>query len=334
MSIPKIKVSIVSVTGFTGTELLRVLLQHPDVEITSLISRQHEGTEIGDLFPRLSHIRGLKVTNEDIESVAEKSDVVFLCLPHMISQNIVPKIYSKTKIIDLSADFRLKSPEDFKRYYHEDHTCPEYLDGRFAYGLPEIFKEDIKTATAVANPGCFALLAQIMLWPFQGDIDRADWIGVSGTSGGGKKARDPAEHPALAQNMKSYLVNEHRHIPEVLQTCRLEKDKLNFLPSVGPFLRGIFASAFVESGKSLNELRKSYNNSPFIRLKDTVEMTQIVSTNFLDLSFNEGENGTILVQAALDNLLKGASGTAVQNMNLMFDIPEETGLHFDSPIYP
>lgn len=334
MTSPKIKVSIVGITGFTGTELLRVLLQHPDIEITGLISRQHENTKLGDLFPRLSHHQDLKITNEPAAQVAEKSDVVFLCLPHMASQNIVPEMLGKTRIIDLSADFRLKSQDDFKTYYHEDHTCPEHLDGTFVYGLPELYRDKIRSADYVANPGCFALLAQIMLWPFQGQIEQADWVGVSGTSGGGKKARDPAEHPALSQNMKSYLVNNHRHIPEILQSCQIAKSQLNFMPSVGPFLRGIFATSFIKSPVSLETLRQSYSHEPFVRRKDTVEMSHVVSTNFLDISYSAGENDTVIAQAALDNLMKGASGNAVQNMNLMFGIEEDKGLYFDTAIYP
>ena len=330
----RIKASIIGVTGFTGTELLRILLQHPGVEIVSLISRQHEGTPLGELFPRLAHIDCLTITNDDYSQVAENSDVVFLCLPHMVSQSVVPEMLGKTKIIDLSADFRLFDPDDFTTYYHEDHTRPDLLDGRFVYGLPEIYRDHIKKADTVANPGCFALLAQTMLFPFKDHIEHADWIGISGTSGGGKKARDPAEHPALSQNMKSYLVNEHRHIPEVLQCLELEKQRLNFLPSVGPFLRGIFANAFIKTDLSLNDVKNTYKDEPFIRVRNRVEMSHLVSTNFLDISFEQGESGSAIVQGALDNLLKGASGTAVQNMNLMFGLDETAGLAFDSAIYP
>lgn len=330
----KIKASIVGVTGFTGTELLRVLLQHPNVEITSLVSRQHNGKALGELFPRLSHIDDLFITSEEPEETAKKSDVVFLCLPHMASQDIAPRMIGKTKIIDLSADFRLRDLADFKAYYHEDHAHPELLGGTFANGIPELFIDDIKAADNIANPGCFALLAQIMLAPFKGHIQQADFIGVSGTSGGGKKARDPAEHPALSQNMKSYLVNNHRHMPEILQTLELPRNKLNFLPSVGPFLRGIFGTAFVKTDLTPDDIKDVYKDAAFVRVKETVEMNQVVSTNFLDVGFKADDNGNMIVQGTLDNLLKGASGNAVQNMNITFGLDEDAGLSFNTAIYP
>ncbi|MEM6811202.1 MAG: N-acetyl-gamma-glutamyl-phosphate reductase [Pseudomonadota bacterium] len=329
----KIKVSIVGITGFTGMELLRCLLQHQHVDIQYLVSRQHEGTSVGELFPRLSHIENLPlIENIDHNQVAEKSDVVFLCLPHKAAQEVVPNFLDKTKIIDFSADFRLKDKKTYKDYYHIDHQSPELLDGQFVYGLPEVFKSDIEKADNIANPGCFALLIQLMLLPFKNQMNAAEVIAISGTSGGGRSVRDPVDHPYCSQNMRSYLVNSHRHIPEILATSGLKKEQLNFAPTVGPFLRGIFATTFIDAKKEAD--LSVFENHPFVRLVEKVELTNVVSTNFVDINISNGENGKIIVQGALDNLLRGASGTAVQNMNLMFGFNETEGLNFNTAFYP
>lgn len=328
----KIKASIVGVTGYTGTELLRCLLQHEEVDIQYLASRQHDKTPLSELFPRLRHVDGLYVTNKDHETIAANSDVVFLCLPHKASQDAAQTFLGKTKLIDMSADFRLGDVETYKRYYKIDHQYPELLNGRFVYGAPEIFRDQIKDCDAVANPGCFALLVQLLLLPLKGHMDQADVIAISGTSGGGRSPRDPVDHPYCSQNIRSYLVNEHRHTPEILATTGLQEEQFNFAPTVGPFLRGIFANGFIQSDAKPDVT--IFDNHPFVRIVDKVEMTHVVSTNFIDLSYTQGNGGEIIAQGALDNLLKGASGTAVQNMNLMFGLDETMGLNFDSPIYP
>jgi N-acetyl-gamma-glutamyl-phosphate reductase common form len=328
----KIKVSIIGVTGYTGTELLRCLLQHDHVELKYLVSRQHDGTPLADLFPRLGHITGLTITNTDHDTVAADSDVVFLCLPHKAAQEVAPTFLGKTKVIDFSADFRLTDKDTYERYYKIPHQQPDLLDGRFIYGLPEAYREEIKKADAVANPGCFALLVQLLLLPFKNNMKQADVIAISGTSGGGRSARDPVDHPYCAQNIRSYLVNEHRHTPEILATTGLRENQLNFAPTVGPFLRGIFANGFIQTGAKPN--LTVFDGHPFVRLVDKVEMTHVVSTNFIDLNYTEGNGGEYIAQGALDNLLRGASGTAVQNMNIMFGIDETEGLQFNTPIYP
>lgn len=328
----KIKVSIIGVTGYTGTELLRCLLQHPQVELKYMVSRQHDGTPLSDLFPRLQHIDGLSVTNTDHETVANDSDVVFLCLPHKAAQDVAPTFLGKTKLIDFSADFRLSDVATYEKYYHIPHNHADLLNGAFVYGLPEIFREQIAVADAVANPGCFALLVQLLLLPFKGKMSGADVIAISGTSGGGRSARDPVDHPYCAQNMRSYLVNEHRHTPEILATSGLKNEQLNFAPTVGPFLRGIFANGFIKSASEPD--LSIFEGHPFTRVVKKCELTNVVSTNFVDLHYTQGNNGEWVAQGALDNLLRGASGTAVQNMNIMFGLDETLGLKFDTPIYP
>ncbi len=328
----KIKVSIIGVTGYTGMELLRCLLQHDHVELTYLVSRQHEGTALGELFPRLSHIDCLKITNTDHATVANESDVVFLCLPHKAAQDVAPTFLGKTKIIDFSADFRLNDKSVYEKYYNIPHNHEDLLNGRFVYGLPEIYRDEIAKADAVANPGCFALLVQLLLLPFKDQMEGANVIAISGTSGGGRADRDPVDHPTLSQNIRSYLVNNHRHTPEILATSGLKENQLNFAPTVGPFLRGIFTNGFIQT-KAKPDL-SIFDGHPFVRIKNKVELTNVVSTNFVDLSYEEGHSGQIIAQGALDNLLRGASGTAVQNMNIMFGIDETEGLNFNTPFYP
>ena len=248
------------------------------------------------------------------------------------AQEVAPTFLGKTKLVDFSADFRLGDAQTYARYYHTEHQHPELLNGQFVYGLPEIYRDEIRKAEAVANPGCFALLVQLLLFPLKGKMSGADVIAISGTSGGGRAPRDPIDHPALSGNIRSYLINEHRHTPEILATSGLKETALNFTPTVGPFLRGIFANGFIQT-EAAPDL-SVFDGHPFVRLVDKVEMTNVVSTNFIDLSYSEGNRGTIIAQGALDNLLRGASGTAVQNMNLMFGFDETSGLDFDSPVYP
>ena len=163
-------------------------------------------------------------------------------------------------------------------------------------------------------------------------MESANVIAISGTSGGGRAARDPVDHPFCSQNIRSYLVNNHRHTPEILATSGLKEEQFNFAPTVGPFLRGIFANGFIKSNTPAN--LSVFDHHPFVRVVDKVELTNVVSTNFVDLNFTQGNNGEIIAQGALDNLLRGASGTAVQNMNIMFGLDETLGLQFNTPIYP
>ncbi len=328
----KIKASIIGVTGFTGSELLRVLLAHPDVEIAHLVSRQYEDAPLAEVFPRLSHIKGLKISNTPHDKVAADSDIVFLCLPHVASQEVIETFLGKTKLIDMSADFRLDDAAMYEKYYKTPHQKPEWLEGRFIYGIPELNRKDIKTADAVANPGCNALLVQMMLLPFAGNIKHADVFLLTGTTGGGAAPRDPMDHPVLTANVRSYQINTHRHTPEIIRTAQIKEEQLNFTPTAGPFLRGIFATAFVECDDDANT--SVFNTHPFVRITDKVELTNVVSTNYCDLSFAAGNSGQMIAQGAIDNLLRGAAGTAVQNMNLMFGLAEETGLTFTSATYP
>lgn len=328
-----LKASIVGVTGYTGLELLRLLLAHPQVEIAYLTSRQHENDPIGNVYPHLAGY-DLAITNTDLGTVAKGSDVVFLCLPHKTSQDTVATLYGKTKIIDLSADFRLGDPKTYERYYGLPHDYPDILK-KAVYGAPEWNKDKIAKADLVANPGCFALLSQILLYPFAGNIASADIFAITGSSGAGKSPAEGTHHPVRNHNIKSYNINKHRHIPEIIHTARMDEDKLNFVPSSGPFTRGIFAQAFI-TPKAEPKLWAGdvYSGAPFIRLQQEVALANIVGSNFVDLSYQKGQDGRIIAQGALDNIVKGAGGSAVQNMNIMFGLDETLGLKSLSPLYP
>lgn len=342
-----LKVSIIGVTGYTGLEILRFLLAHPKVEIKYLTSRQHEDEAIGDVYPHLASY-DLRITNTDADTVAAESDLVFLALPHKTAQDVVAQIYKKTKVVDLSADYRLDDAATYEKYYNLPHNYPDLLK-QAVYGAPEFHRDALKNAQIVANPGCFALLSQLMLYPFAGQIKSADIFAITGSSGAGKSPSDGTHHPVRNHNIKSYNINVHRHIPEITRTAKIEAEQLNFIPSSGPFTRGIFANATItlrhpeelatkDLAHSHEILRyaqnDTYGNEPFIRVVDNVALAHIVGSNFCDLSYTLGHDGKVIVQGALDNLVKGAAGCAVQNMNIMCGFDETLGLKALSPLYP
>jgi N-acetyl-gamma-glutamyl-phosphate reductase len=353
-----IRASIVGVTGFTGLELLRLLLAHPGVKIAHLTSRQHAGTPIASLYPHLAPLAHA-ITNPDYGTLARESDVVFLALPHKTAQGAVAALHGKTRVIDLSADYRLPDLETYQRYYGP-HAHPELL-GRIPYGAPEIVgRAAIAGAGAVANPGCYALLIQLLLHPFAGRIRHADVIAVTGSSGLGREPCAAGHHPT--RTMRSYGINAHRHTPEILRTAQMEEGQLNLVPTSGPFVRGIFATAFIELADDFpppgtegdqggvttsakghppppppsprgGSFGVVYKDCPFIRIVDTPALANVVGSNYADLSFTQGR-GRVIAQGALDNLVKGAAGAAVQNMNLMLGLPETEGLATLGALYP
>lgn len=328
----KIRASIIGVTGYTGIDLLRLLLPHPDVEIAYLTSRQHAREKIGNVYPHLAHLP-LEITDTSPAEVAKGSDVVFLALPHKTAQEVAAELHGRVKIIDLSADFRLDDASTYAAYY-EEHKYPDLLK-EFVYGLPEtVGRDKIAKAQSVANPGCFALVSQLLLHPFRGKIAQADIFAVTGSSGAGKTPVDGTHHPVRNHNMKSYNVNKHRHIPEIIRAGGIDATKLNFVPTSGPFTRGIFAQAFITLTGEAGHPAAAYKDCPFVRIQKNVELAGIVGSNFADLSFEAGTGGRVLAQGAIDNLVKGAGGSAVQNMNLMFGLAETAGLFNLASLYP
>ena len=324
-----IRTSIVGVTGFTGLELLRLLRAHPHATLAHLTSRQHAGEPIAGLYPHLAPLDA-KITNPDYDTLARDSDVVFLALPHRTGQGAVAALHGRTKVIDLSADYRLDDLETYQKYYGP-HAHPDLL-GRIPYGAPEIVgRGAIAAATTVANPGCYALLIQLMLHPFAGRIAHADVIAVTGSSGLGREPCTAGHHPT--RTMRSYGINAHRHTPEILRTARLGQGRFNLIPTSGPFVRGIFATAFVDVTEPVADPGAVYADAPFVRVVERVDVGAVAGSNYADLSFAPGRN-RVIVQGALDNLVKGAAGAAVQNMNLMCGLPETTGLDRTGVVWP
>lgn len=328
-----IKASIIGVTGYTGLEQLRMLLAHPEVAIACLTSRQHENVPIGEIYPHLSHL-DLTVTNTDPAEVARQSDVVFLALPHKTAQDVVAELHGKVKLIDHSADYRLDDLPTYEKFYGV-HTHPELFKS-VVYGIVELNREKIRVASTVANPGCFSLLSQLMLLPFAGEIEHVDVMAITGSSGAGRSPVEGTHHPVRNHNIKSYGVNSHRHIPEITRTAKIREDQINFVPTSGPFARGIFATAFVRLKKPQNPETPgaTFAGHPFIRLQDEVALANIVGSNFCDLSYKRVSDTNYIVQGALDNLTKGAAGNAMQVMNLMFGLEETAGLDRLAPMYP
>lgn len=328
-----IRSSVVGVTGYTGLEVLRMLIAHPRVELAYLTSRQHENAKLGEAYPHLSHINA-RVTNTDLDDVAKNSDVVFLALPHKTAQDAVAQLHGKVKVIDLSADYRLDDVKTYEKYYGP-HAHPALLKD-VVYGMPEINREAIKKASTVANPGCFALLSQLMLLPYAGHIEHVDIMAVTGSSGAGKSPTEGTHHPVRSHNMKSYNINKHRHIPEITRTAKITEDQINFVPTSGPFSRGIFATAFIriKKGAKLTCSTEIYKDHPFVRIMPEVQLANVVGSNFCDIAYTKVSDTDFIAQGVLDNLVKGAAGCAVQNMNLMFGLDETEGLKNLAPVYP
>jgi N-acetyl-gamma-glutamyl-phosphate reductase len=319
----KIKAGIIGSAGYTGGETARILLNHPSVDLTFMQSRSQEGKFLHEVHSDLIGETFLKFTS----SFDKNADVVFLCLSHGESKKFLTEneFSSTTKIIDLGNDFRLG----------------DSVAGRsFIYGLPEFQREKIKTAKNVANPGCFATTIQLGLLPLAkaGILGEVNTVGITGSTGAGQKLQDTTHFTWRANNISAYKTLTHQHLGEINQTLKslqpTFKSSVNFVPWRGDFTRGIFVSSIVESEKSLSELRQLYKDfysgHPFTIVSDTqIDLKQIVNSNKCIIFLEKHEN-KLVVHSALDNLLKGASGQAVQNMNLMFGFDETAGLKLKS----
>lgn len=334
----KISTSIIGVTGYTGIELVRLLVNHPYVELKHLASQSHTDEKLSDVWPHLKNICDITLTAKDVKEVAEESEVVFLALPHHESQKIVPSILNKTKIIDLSADFRIQDQNVYTKYYGHTHSFPEGIS-QFIYGLPESNKESICGAKNIANPGCFAITAELALLPLKGLIGDISLFTITGSSGAGKTPKDETHHAVRNHNVSSYKIGTHQHVPEIIQILGIEESQLTFVPTSGPFTRGIHLTAYVHLNKNLPKeeiihlYEQTYANAPFVRIKKHIQLADVIGSNFCDISLHN-VNGKLIIQAVIDNLVRGAAGTAIQNMNIICGLDETTGLKNVSPLFP
>jgi N-acetyl-gamma-glutamyl-phosphate reductase len=333
-----IRVAIFGGSGYGGSELLRILLFHSNVEIVLVTANEHAGKRVSDVHRNLLGLTELsfQTVPADLSSLND-IDLAFLALPHGQAIDLVPKLPGNTKVIDLSGDFRLDDPEIFKRYYRLDHSK---LQSDFVYGLTETNFEAIRNAKYIANPGCFATAALLALSPMVGTgllTGRVVVDAKTGSSGSGAKAAANTHHPQRSNSFYAYKPFEHQHRPEIEQHLRTlgEFDNdLVFMTHSLPVSRGIFASCYLETKVNLaNEdlahiFEAFYKDRFFVRLVDgSPDINWVKNTNFCDIAFHSGGK-QIVVFSALDNLVKGAAGQAVQNMNLMFGLDERSGLIF------
>ena len=345
-----IKVGIIGATGYAGGELVRILMGHKDAEIVWYGSRSYVDQKYADVYRNMFQIVDAKCMDDNMDELAEQVDVIFTATPQGLCASLInEEILSKTKIIDLSADFRLKDVKVYEEWYKIEHKAPQYID-EAVYGLCEINRDKVKDARIVANPGCYTTCSILTAYPLakEGLIDMSTLIidAKSGTSGAGRGAKLPNLYCEVNENIKAYGVATHRHTPEIeeqLGYAAGEKVVLNFTPHLVPMNRGILATEYAKHTKEVTyeEVKaiydKYYADENFVRVleKDQCPETKWVEgSNYVDIGFKIDERtGRIIMMGAIDNLVKGAAGQAVQNMNLLFGFPESEGLEL-VPMFP
>ena len=335
-----IKVGIVGATGYTGQELLRLLINHPEVSIHCITSRSEAGKAVEEIFPNLRHHLSMTFVAPDI-TVLRRCDVVFFATPHQVAMSMVPQLmHGHTRIIDLSADFRLRDPAQWAHWYHCPHQCPELLADA-VYGLPEVNRDIIKKASLIAVPGCYPTATQLGFLPLVESnlVDSSQLIAdvKSGISGAGRKAAIPALLAEAAENMTAYAASGHRHLPEICQGLNAigqQEVTLTFIPHLTPMVRGIHATLYATLTQDIDlqqHFEQRYANEPYVDVlpAGTHPGTKSVSgTNLCRISVIRPQNqDRVVVLSVIDNLVKGAAGQAIQNMNIMFNLPETTALN-------
>lgn len=345
-----VKVGIIGATGYAGGELVRILSGHKHAQIEWYGSRSYIDQKYADVYRNMFQIVDAVCMDDNMEELASRVDVIFTATPQGLCASLVnEEILSKTKIIDLSADFRLKDVNIYEEWYKIEHKAPQYI-GEAVYGLCEIEREAVKNARLVANPGCYTTCSILTAYPLakEGLIDMDSLIidAKSGTSGAGRGAKVPNLFCEVNENMKAYGVASHRHTPEIeeqLGYAAGKKVTLNFTPHLVPMNRGILATEYAKllkdvSWKEVREIYdKYYGAEKFIRVLDEgvcPETKWVEGSNYVDIGFKiDPRTGRIIMMGAIDNLVKGAAGQAVQNMNLMFGLKESEGLEL-VPLFP
>ena len=345
-----IKVGIIGATGYAGGELVRILMGHKDAEIKWYGSRSYVDQKYADVYRNMFQIVDAKCMDDNMEELADRVDVIFTATPQGLCASLVnEEILSKTKIIDLSADFRLKDVNVYEEWYKIEHKAPQYID-EAVYGLCEINRDLVKSARIVANPGCYTTCSILTAYPLakEGLIDMSTLIidAKSGTSGAGRGAKLPNLYCEVNENIKAYGVATHRHTPEIeeqLGYASGEKVVLNFTPHLVPMNRGILATEYATLKKKVTyeEVKAVYDQyyakEKFVRVLDRdvcPETKWVEGSNYVDIGFKiDPRTNRIIMMGAIDNLVKGAAGQAVQNMNLLFGLPEDEGLEL-VPMFP
>ncbi|MCI6044307.1 N-acetyl-gamma-glutamyl-phosphate reductase [bacterium] len=345
-----IKVGIIGATGYAGSELVRILLAHKEAEIVWYGSRSYIDQKYASIYQNFFQLVDAKCMDDNMAELAKQVDVIFTATPQGLCASLMNEdILSKTKVIDLSADFRIKDVKVYEEWYKIEHKSPQYI-GEAVYGLCEINREDVKGARLVANPGCYTTCSILTCYPMvkEGLIDPDTIIidAKSGTSGAGRGAKVDNLFCEVNENMKAYGVATHRHTPEIEEQLGYacgKQIRLNFTPHLVPMNRGILATAYAALTKEVTyeEVKavydKYYADEKFVRVleKDVCPQTKWVEgSNYVDVNFKiDPRTGRIIMMGAIDNLVKGAAGQAVQNMNLMFGLKESEGLEL-VPMFP
>lgn len=345
-----IKVGIIGSTGYAGQELVRLLLQHKDVKIEWYGSKSYIDKKYYEVFQNMFQLVEDTCLDDNMEELADKVDVIFTATPQGLCASLVnEEILSKVKIIDLSADFRIKDVNIYEQWYGIDHKSPNFID-EAVYGLCEINRDKIKNARLIANPGCYPTCTTLSIYPLlkEGLIDPQSIIvdAKSGTSGAGRSAKTANLYCEVNESIKAYGVASHRHTPEIeeqLSYAAGEELKLNFTPHLVPMNRGILITAYANLKKDVTYdvvkavYEKYYKSEYFVRVLDKgvcPETRWVEGSNFVDVNFViDPRTNRIIMMGAMDNLVKGAAGQAVQNMNLMFGLEETAGLQL-VPLFP
>lgn len=351
----KISVAIVGASGYSGEELVRLLLSHPHAQLTAITSRQYAGQTLGQIFPRFAGhpaARSLRFSEPNAQLLARQAQVVFLALPHGVAAEFaVPLLELGCQVIDLSADFRVRNPDVYQEFYAHQHPAPALLP-RAVYGLPEVYREQIRAATLIASPGCYPTSILLPLLPLlrAGLLDSSDLIAdsLSGVSGAGRKAELDYLFVECNESARAYGLPKHRHLSEIEQELSLaaaKPVKLQFTPHLIPVNRGILTTIYARpssasfsdsaSASAFGEritaaYQQAYASEPFVRLltgKSLPDTKNVVGTNFCDIAWRlDPRTGRVILLSAEDNLVKGASGQAVQSLNIMCNFPETAGL--------
>lgn len=344
----KIKVGIIGATGYAGAELVRILLTHPMAEISAISSVSFEGKKLSEVYPSYKSLCDMECKTQD--EAIEKCDVIFAALPHGLSQELAAQCDALGKaFIDLGADFRLESEDDYKEWYNGEFLDKE-LHKKAVYGLPELFRDDIKGKRVIANPGCYTTGAPLALAPaVKKGLVSTDGIIIdskSGVTGAGRKPSQGSHYPELNEGFHAYKAGSHRHTPEIEQTLsRLsgKSVKITFVPHLLPVNRGILSTCYarINPGVTKEQIRKEYEefykDEFFIRLLsdgENADIHNIKYSNFCDISLHvDGRTNTLVAVSAIDNMVKGAAGQAIQNMNIIFGLDEKTGLVIVPPAF-
>lgn len=339
-----IRVGVLGATGYAGIEVVRLLTSHPNTELVRVVSQSFVGQKISDVYQNLKGICDLECCALDIDDIVQNCDIVFTALPHGASKTVIPALFEKgIKIIDLSGDFRYNDPKVYEEWYGEPHSAPEVLE-QSVYGLCELHRDEITKHRLVGNPGCYTTCSILGLAPLVASksVNLKSLIvdAKSGVTGAGRSAALPNIYCEVNESVKAYKIAAHRHTSEIEQELSLlagEDIKLSFTPHLIPMQRGILATCYADLNKSMStdeavELYKEYyKGEHFIRVYDAgalPEIKHVAGSNYVGLGIVIDERlGRAVVVSCIDNLIKGAAGQAVQNMNLLFDLDEKTGLN-------